>query len=491
MQNQAQTLIKRSYLVVLASLLLVVTASGQSSSIPTPRVAISEHHGVFNEQAVSYKALVKEYFFAPGNGQSPAVSLITTSYIKENYKVSVERPVVFVFNGGPGASSSPLHMNALGPLRIQQGKDSAVFTENQYCLLDLADLVFMDPPGTGFTRVFDSAGAATFWDVKGDAQLFIDVIKKWKQENNRVSSPVFLCGESYGTTRAAAMLGLAKDFPVSGAILLSSVFDFSIVSPAPGNDMPYVLYLPGMAAVAWFHHKLDQTISSPEQAYAEAIRFAQNEYIVALAKGIDLSVKEKEQIAIKLSALIGLPKKTLLEKNLRITPLDFQLLLLAKEGKRVGQLDGQVTGPLNNPGAKPPFDDPSMSFKPSTRGLVGSYFNRVLQFADSATYRTLNLEVNSKWNFSSMGDDFAYWTVAPYITKALKEQPRLKLFVAGGYYDLATPLYAARYILEHVGVPANRVTYANFPTGHSIFEKEEELKRLADQIRSFIIKQIK
>ncbi len=472
-------------------LLLAGPAWGQPVSIPVPRSALSHHNGIYNEQAVNYTAHVQEYFFSPDSAGSPAVSAIATSYIKLNVPSAGDRPVLFIFNGGPGASSSPLHMNAFGPWRIRGGKDSSSLIENPYSLLDIADLVFIDPPGTGYTRVFDSSGAARYWDVKGDAQLFADLIKKWKEENKRAGSPVFLCGESYGTTRAAAMLGLAKDLPVSGAILLASVFDFSIVAPAPGNDMPYVLYLPGMASVAWFHQKLDKRINSPEQAYAEAVQFSLNEYLPALAKGIHLPEKEREQTAAKLSSFTGLPKETILEKDLRITPKDFQLLLLAKEGKRVGQLNGQITGPLHNPGVKPPFDDPSMSSGPSTRGLVGKYFNQALRFADSAVYRTLNLDVNSRWNFSSMGEEFGYWTVAPGIIKALKEQPQLKLLVAGGYYDLATPVYAARYVLEHTRVPAGRVIYANFPTGHSIFDKEEELQKLAVLIRTFITDQNK
>ena len=489
MLNQFPSVHKRICIVTLVNLLLVVAAWGQPVSMPAPRTALSQHHGTYNGQAVNYSALVKEYFFSPDSNRSPAVSAMATSYIKLNIPSAGDRPVLFIFNGGPGASSSPLHMNAFGPWRIKRGKDSSTLIENPYSLLDITDLVFIDPPGTGYTRVFDSSGAARYWDVKGDAQLFIDLIQQWRQENNRTASPVYLCGESYGSTRAAAMLGLAKDLPVSGTILLASVFDFSIVAPAPGNDMPYVLYLPGMAAVAWFHHKLDKRINSPEQAYAEAVTFSLNEYLPALAKGIHLSEKEKEQTAAKLSAFTGLPKLTILEKDLRITPKDFQLLLLSKEGKRVGQLNGQITGPLHNPGAKPPFDDPSMSFSPSTRGMVGKYFNQELLFADSATYRTLNLDVNSRWNFSYMAEEFGYWTVAPGIIKAMKDQPHLKLLVAGGYYDLATPVYAARYVLEHIAVPADRVTYANFPTGHSIFDKEEELKKLAGLIRTFITDQ--
>ncbi len=465
----------------LAALLIVTVAHGQS----TERISVTHHKGIFHEQAVEYKAEVREIFFDRDSSNSPDVSAITTSYIKEN-TTSINRPVMFIFNGGPGASSSPLHMNAFGPMRIGNRKDSFLLEQNPHSLLDIADLVFIDPPGTGFTRVFDKKLAGDYWDVKGDAQLFIDIIKKWKTDNQRESSPIFLCGESYGTARAAMIVGIAKDLPVAGVIFLSSVFDMSIVTPAPANDMPCVLFLPSMAAAAWYHHKLDASIKSAEQAYSEAINFGLNEYMTALAKGINLPSKEKERIAAKLSSLIGLPKQIILERDLRITPTDFELLLLAKENKRVGQLNAQVTGPLHNPGVKPPFDDPSMGVRPSTRNIVGRYFKQDLQFADTGSYRTLNLDVNSRWNWSSMMDEPGYSSVTPQLMNAMTKQPAMKIFVAGGYYDLATPLYAARFILEHAGIAAKRITYSNFPTGHSIFENEAELERLVQQIRQFM-----
>ena len=473
------------------ALMLMMTAAQAQSILPKERSSITGQGAIYHEQPVNYRAEVKETFFGSDSNR-PAVSAITTSYVAittahpKPDSTSAARPIVFIFNGGPGASSSPLHMNALGPVRIQQQKDSFILAPNPHSLIDMADLVFIDPPGTGYTRIFDSTAAAVYWDVKGDAQLFVDLIKKWRTDNNRESSQIFLCGESYGTARAAMIVGIAKDLPVSGVIFLSSVFDMSIVTPAPVNDMPYVLFLPSMAAAAWYHHKLGPTIKSVEQAYDNAIHFALDEYISVLAKGINLSVKEREKTAVTLSGLIGLSREILLEKDLRITPTDFELLLLAKEQKRIGQLNAQVTGPLHNPGVKPPFDDPSMSMNRSTRIFVGNYFKQYLNFHDSGSYRTLNLGVNSRWNWSSMEVEIGYSTVIPQLQKAMKEQPSLKLFVTGGCYDLATPLYAARYILEHANIPAERITYASFPTGHSIFENEAELEKLMKQMRSFI-----
>jgi carboxypeptidase C (cathepsin A) len=484
MEIKEEFICSRYSLTVLTCLLITLAIAGQSQ---TARTARSLHHGTFNAQSIDYASLVNEFFFYADSNPIPVVSAMTTAYIKENNPSEEERPLLFVFNGGPGASSSPLHMNAFGPWRIKRLDSTSELIENPYSLLDLTDLVFMDPPGTGHTRILDSKAAAAYWDVKGDAQIMLDMIQRWKRENHREASPVFLCGESYGTTRAATMLGLAKKQSIAGVIFLSSLFDLSIVTPAPGNDMPYILFLPSMAATAWYHQKLNPKIKTSTQAYENAIDFGQKQYISALVQGNSLSAYERNRIALKLSTLTGLSLQTILKKNLRITPDDFEHLLLADEGKRIGQLNSQVTGPLHTPGVKPPFDDPSMTLNPSTRAIVGKYFNEILQFSDTVPYKTLNLEVNSKWNWISMQEDIGYATVAPYITKALHESPSLRLFAAGGYYDLATPLYAARFVLEHAGVPADRVTYANFPTGHSIFENEEELKKLAGQIRKFIL----
>ena len=473
-------------LYCMASISILTNVQGQPI-LPLERISISHHQGVIQGHAIEFNAEVKETIFWSDDNKSPTVSAITTSYIIENNGTPDSvRPILFVFNGGPGASSSPLHMNAFGPMRILQSRDSPSLIPNSYSLLDLADLVFIDPPGTGFTKVFDSIVAAMYWDVKGDAKLFVDLINKWKKDHHRESSPIFLCGESYGTTRAAMILGIAKDLPISGVIFLSSLFDMSIVNPAPANDMPYVLFLPSMAALAWYHHKLSPGIKSATQAYNEAIQFSLNEYISALAKGINLPIKERQHTIFRLSQIIGLPSKTLMEKDIRITPLDFELLLLETEKKRIGQLNGQITGPLHNPGVKPPFDDPSMSMRPSTKGIVGNYFNQYLKFSDTLSYKTLNLDINSRWNWSSMQEEIGYSTVIPKLQKAIKEQPGLKLFVTGGYYDLATPLYAARYELEHSGIPKEKITYVNFPTGHSIFENEIELEKLTKLIRRFI-----
>ncbi len=453
---------------------------------PAPRIAVTSHTGKFNDHDLSYKAIVEESFLTSLQKNTAVASIITTSYIAEGSQPGADRPVMFIFNGGPGASSSPLHMNAFGPRLLKRGNGKNVLIDNSNSLLDVADLVFIDPPGTGFTRIFNADSSKKYWDVKGDALCFIDCIKKWVYKNKRETSQLFLCGESYGTMRAAEMLGLDSNLHFAGVILFSSFLDMTAVADEPENDMQYQLYLPSMAAAAFLHNKIDKKEKSLEQIFEEAISFVQKEYAPLLFKGNELSETEKKIAAEKISKLIGISPGKIFEHNLRISSGQFQKMLLADEEKRIGQLDAQITGPLNAPGVKPPYDDPSMFRFPSNRTDVARYFTATLNFPDTGMYRTLNLDVNAKWNWNSIKEFPGYISVAPAIAKAMKEQKDLRLFIAGGYYDLATPVYAVRYAMSHTDAPANRIIYSFFPTGHSIFEYEEQLGKLIKQIRDFI-----
>jgi len=434
-----------------------------------------------------YTSMVKETYLQGASGSRPFCSLITTSYVVNEPRPAEGRPVVFVFNGGPGASSSPLHMGAFGPYRLQWDGKTNVLNENPQCLLDAADLVFVDPPGTGFTRVFNADSAGRYWDVRGDAAMIVDLIRTWLKENGRQRGPVYLCGESYGTMRAAAVMDMAGDLPLSGVIMLSAFLDMTALADAPGNDMPYILNLPTMACLAVFHHKVDARGRTTEQVFNDAAVFADKEYAPMLFRGHNTSSDERRVFAKKLATLIGLPDTFLLRNDLRVNIHDFELTLLADKGLRIGQLNGQVTGPLTAPAAHPPFDDPSFSRNPSNRSQVAEYFRNQLQFSDTGSYNTINFDVNAKWNWSALDQEYGgYRTVAPNAAHAMVGHPELRLMVAGGYYDLATPLAAAPFALDHSGAPASRITYARFPTGHSIFEKPEELVNLANKVRAFI-----
>jgi carboxypeptidase C (cathepsin A) len=317
--------------------------------------------------------------------------------------------------------------------------------------------------------------------------MIVDLMSGWLKENGRREGPVYLCGESYGTMRAATIMGMAGKLPLKGVIMLSAFLDMTAQTDAPGNDIPYILNLPTMACLAVFHGKADAKGRSAEQIFADAQAFAAAEYAPVLFRGQTFNGSVRRAFAKRLSSIIGLPDTFLLSHDLRVNIHDFELSLLADKSLRIGQLDGQVKGPLNAPAKRPPFDDPSFVQAPSNKVEVADYFRSQLKFADTGTYRTINFDVNSKWNWSALDDEYGgYRTVAPYAAKAMNERTDLKLMVAGGYYDLATPLAAAPYALDHSGAPVSRITYARFQTGHSIFEKEEELVRLGVMVRAFL-----
>jgi carboxypeptidase C (cathepsin A) len=381
-------------------------------------------------------------------------------------------------------------MHAFGPVRLQKALDTTRQINNAHSLLDVADLVFIDPVGTGFTQVFDEDKAGAYWDVAGDAQAVIDVIKSWKEGNHRAASPVFICGESYGTIRAAEMLAIAENFPVKGVLLFASILDFSVTAPVTGNEMPYLLTLPSMAAVAWYHQKTNRKNKTAEQAFMEASEFAKGDYLNALFQGNAISVKQRSRVAARLSELTGLSTQSILDRNLRVTTDDFEMLLLADKGLRIGKLNAQITAPV--PKEPKPYssrEDPSLIVNSALKGdFVGKYFMKTLSFPGLGLYRGVNFEVNGKWKWNSMDAYLGYFSVVPGLEKAMKQSSQLRLLVAGGMYDLATPLYTTRYLLEHSSIPSDRTIFLSFPTGHSIFESEEQLAKLSAAVRSFLLK---
>jgi carboxypeptidase C (cathepsin A) len=464
-------------------------AAGQppgNAAEQTPRHAVTRGSVTIGNSTIAYQATVQETFL-PLESDSVIGSVITTSYEVRTADVQ-DRPVLFLFNGGPGASSSPLHLYAFGPVRLKKGADSTTQVNNQYSLLDVADLVFIDPMGTGFTQVFNEVSAQRYWDVQGDALAVIDIIKHWKKQHNRLNAPVFICGESYGTVRAAEMVSMIDSFPINGVLLFSATLDNSLMAPVTGNNMPYVLSLPSMAALAWYHHKANASLKSPQQVFDSASAFSQDEYMRALFKGNRLTQVERMAIAQKLSGLTGISEEVILDHDLRLNSSDFEMLVLASENRRIGKLDGRITA-LVPPIAKPydSRDDPSLKVNTVLRGdLAGRYFRQRLGFPDTSVYRGVNFVVNGKWQWKSMEADFGYYSALPGLEQAMQSHPQLRLFVAGGVYDLATPLAAAGYLLQQSRISTGRSTFMEFPTGHSIFEDEAQLAKLSTAVKEFI-----
>lgn len=472
---------------LLITLVLAVSLSGAAMA-QTPAPALSAHTGVFNGQSVAYRAHVEAWRVTPGEGEARG-QIITTSYVRTDPPAG-PRPVIFLFNGGPGASTTPLHFGAFGPKRrLGEGAEQRM-VDNPDSPLDAADLVFIDPVGTGYSRpLVDGAGQA-FWTPTGDALSVKAVIADWLKAHAREDSPRYVLGQSYGTTRAALIAHHGADLNLDGVML------FALVARPPGFEMPYVTTLPSFAASAWSHGRIPREGRTAQEVYDAAVEFARTDYVRALIAGASLSADEKQAVAQAMSGLIGLPTELILEKNLRLSRADFYLNLLKDQGLRTGQLDARATRPLDAPAQRPPYDDPGLNYTPprpaeeitgqlpaSPAGLsaVESYFKEHLGFQTAETYEALNLEVNSAWTWGQ-GEDEANQRLA----EAMAANPKLRVFWAAGLFDLTTPAYAGRYMLDQAGVPADRLTAALFASGHSVFVDPDGLTRLSAAVRTFV-----
>lgn len=457
------------------------------------QVAVSKHTGVFNGQKVAYTATVAEYLVDGADGK-PGAKIVTIAYARD-VKDTAKRPVMFVYNGGPGASSSPLHFAALGPVRkaaADAPKDGPPIRDNPFSPLDAFDLVFIDPVGTGFSRPFPDTDPKGFYSRAGDAQAVGSAIKQWLKANKREASPRYMTGESYGTTRAAMILKVVPDLKFDGVALVALVGDTA------GREMPYVAALPTMAAGAWYHNRVDRKGSTVQQTFDEALAFARGDYVNALIQGASLPAAERHRVAERMSQLIGLPTDLIESKNLRLTKNDYMFNLLKDQTLRTGLLDVRVTAPLE-PGQDGAIDDPALGVVPKRapgapagpppspaaigvipNAVLGGYIKDSLKFKTDEPYYALNFKVNAAWNFDDRKD------VNPAIAAAMNADPSLRLFWAGGVYDLTTPAYAARYTLDQVGIPSDRLTAIYFDGPHGVYDGDDNLAKFTAALKAFV-----
>ncbi len=450
----------------------------------TDRVVVTRHRAMIGGKPLAYRAIVTELPM-PGPDGAPAAVAVSYAYVAEGRGDPAKRPVVFVFNGGPGASSSPLHMQAFGPRRLTGKGEAMRLQDNRYSLLDVADLVFIDPVGTGASMPVKDRQASGYWGVGGDARGVSAMIDAWRRANRRTASPYLLMGESYGTARALAVLNedAKLNRPMPDAIVLLSL----AIGGADGLVLSDVTTFPTYAAVAWYHRAIDRAGRSVADHYADALAFAQTDYASALMRGPALPAAERRRVAERMAALIGLPADRIEAKGLRLQKYDFMLGLLAAKGLRTGQLDARAIRPIAESNLRPPFDDPSMSLGSGSSNAIEAYLSNELGYALPSPYRSLNLGINFAWNWDKeYGGSYRAMAFAPYLATAMTAKPSLRLFTAGAYYDITTPVYAGQFALEQAGIPADRVTYARYPAGHSIFEDEAELAALSADLHRFI-----
>jgi carboxypeptidase C (cathepsin A) len=443
----------------------------------------------------------------PPPPQPPEAAMSYVAYF-QGAQEDARRPITFIFNGGPGSATVWLHMGAFGPKRVLTQTDSHTpaapyrIVDNEYSLLDASDLVFIDAPGTGFGHLRGHDKENAFYGVDPDAHAFANFIVEFLSRHGRWNSPKFLFGESYGTTRSAALvyvLETEKHLDFNGVILLSQIlcFDNSPDEPQynPGVDQPYALVLPTYAAAAWYHHKLPNAPASLDALLPEVEAFAMGEYLQALAAGNNLPAERKTEIATKLHNYIGLPVDYILQANLRVNGGEFEKELLGSD-VTTGRLDSRFSGPTIDPLSKEADYDPqSAAISSAYVSAYNDYVRGTLKFGDHKTYKAF-APLWRTWNYlhqppAAHDKVQAATNVMPDLAAAMQLNPNLKVQMHGGYYDIATPFYAAEYELRQLPIQAElqkNIEMHFYPSGHMVYAREADLKALHDNTAAFIDK---
>lgn len=442
-------------------------------------------------------------------GSSPPIpqhaAMSYVAYFKGDHE-DPRRPITFLFNGGPGSSTVWLHMGAFGPKRVITANDSHSpaapyrITDNEFSLLDASDLVFIDAPGTGFGHIRGPDKEKAFYGVDQDAHAFASFIVEFLSRHGRWNSAKYLFGESYGTTRAALLANILqseKSIDLNGVILLSQIlsFDNSADGPQfnPGVDQPYVLVLPTFTATAWYHHKLPNQPDRLEPLLAEVEQFALNDYWRALMAGSTLPPERKTEIAGRLHMYTGLPQDYIERANLRINVGEFEKTLLGAE-TTTGRLDSRFSGPTIDPMSKEAEYDPqSAAISSAYVSAFNDYVRRTLKFGAHMTYKEA-IDVERSWDFLHQppGSPIKVpqgTNVEPDLAFAMKTNPNLKVMMNGGYFDLATPFFAAVYELQQLPIQAalqKNIEMHFYTSGHMVYAHEPDLKALHDNVAAFI-----
>jgi len=410
------------------------------------------------------------------------------------------RPLTFAFNGGPGSASVWLHMGALGPKRVVLQPDGFMpaapyrYEENQYTSLDKTDLVLVDAIGTGFSRAASNELSKKFWGVKGDIEAFGEFIRLYLSRNNRWTSPLYMLGESYGTTRAAGVSGYLSERGISfnGVMLLSTVLNFETLEFTKTNDQPYELILPSYTLIAAYHKKLaPELMQDLAKTRQEVEQWASSEYALALGKGDALSPVERQKVIDQLARYTGLSKEVIDQANLRIDVRNFTHYLLIDRKLRVGRLDGRFTGPDPDGLMDTPFHDPaSSSILPPYTSVLNNYVREELGYKTDMPYRVFAFSEGSgfaKWDWGSAIEGFP--DTATALRHALTGNPYLKVLVMEGYYDLATPYYAANFTFDHLDLlPEYRknISFATYDAGHMVYVHTQSLAKFKGDVAKFI-----
>ncbi|KFZ38772.1 peptidase S10 [Shewanella mangrovi] len=465
-----------------------------SLDIPQLQSFATQHKGKFHGETINYTATVSNMHLTNDKGEVIG-DAVTTAYVADSSK---NRPVTFVFNGGPGSASIWLHMGLFGPKIVQVPSDAkdagnAPFKliDNPLSPLDKTDLVFIDPIGTGFSQLAGKGKAEDVWGMAEDAKSVSQIVKNWVAQNNRWNSAKYIAGESYGTTRAAAMQPYLDDssnpIRMNGLILISQALDYQGSTPTNDNLISFVTYLPTEAATAWYHHKIDQSTISLPTLIAQAKSFAVDTYLPALFKGSALPKAEFDAVAEKLAYFTGLPLPLIKKANLRVPANRHVKLLLADEGLTVGRLDSRYQNDeLDDLEVKPRYDAASVAISAAYNAALNHYFASDLAVKWSRQYVVSSREVTKNWVYDRrLGKEPMYVNSAHALSEEMRKNPSMKILLASGYFDYSTPFFDGEYTFGRYGIDLSRVTRTYYQAGHMMYLHQPDFEQLAQDIHQF------
>lgn len=477
------------------------TPEAPEEKLVTTRHTITIDDAPFHYTVTCGTLVLKEEAEKDGKaeGEKPRASVFFTAYSLEDAPPARQRPITFSFNGGPGSSSVWLHLGLLGPKRVLLDEEGFPLpppyrlTENEYTLLTHSDLVFIDPVGTGFSRMAPGEEIHDFHSFSKDIESVGDFIQLYCSRFGRWASPKYLIGESYGTTRAAGLSRYLQErhgMYLNGVMLVSSILNFLTARFTPGNDLPYLLFLPTYTATAWYHKRLPQDLQDRPlvEVLEEVETFALETYLPALMEGDELPLERRRTLRHALSRYTGLTPAYIEHTDLRINIHRFVKELLRSEGRTVGRLDSRYKGYDRDAAGENHEHDPSYTaIAGAYTATFNDYVRGELGFESDLPYEVLSFKVFPAWKYDKHQNEFV--NAGEDLRKAMTANTFLRVHVANGYYDLATPYFAAEYTFKHLGLPVelrNNIEMSYYEAGHMMYVRKASLERLSATLRDFV-----
>lgn len=471
---------------------------------PKEESSVTEHTIQLDGRTIPYRATAGTILLKDEKGE-PTAGIFSIAYTRSDVKDLSRRPLAFLYNGGPGSSSVWLHMGAFGPRRVVTANAQATppppyeIQDNAHCLLDAADLVFIDPVGTGFSHAVGKAKDKDFWGVDQDVESLAQFITTYVSRNGRWNSPKFLIGESYGTFRSAALgnyLQSHDGMDLNGLVLISTVLDLSTLSFPPGADLPYLFYLPSYAATSWYHKVLKEQPANLNEFLLQARQFAAGEYAAALMKGSELSGEERAQVLAKLSAFTGLSEDYLSKADLRVKLPQFMEELQRSKRLTTGRLDARFSGPtLDLLGEYAAYDPQETAIAGAFTAAFNHYVRADLKFGQDQQYVIESEAAGREWDWKRKpgpGPHYGFPGAANVehdLAEALISNTHLEVQMENGIYDLATPFFATEYTMDHLGLAAELRSHIHleyYDAGHMMYLQDTSLAKLKHNVANFI-----